>query len=61
MDEYTLISLVGVGSFGRVYKGINKETQATVALKIIGKVLYIINCILQYFFLIKENITTARS
>lgn len=41
MDEYTLVSLVGVGSFGRVYKGINKETQATVALKIIGKVFYL--------------------
>lgn len=49
MDEYTLVSLVGVGSFGRVYKGINKETQATVALKIIGKVFYIFNCLILFF------------
>lgn len=38
MDAYTLVSLVGVGSYGRVYKATNNKTQATVALKIIGMV-----------------------
>ncbi|XP_058811585.1 serine/threonine-protein kinase fused isoform X2 [Topomyia yanbarensis] len=37
MDKYAINNLVGEGSFGKVYKAINKDTKTTVALKIISK------------------------
>lgn len=38
MDKYAISNLVGEGSFGKVYKAIDKQTKTTVALKIISKV-----------------------
>lgn len=38
MDKYAINNLVGEGSFGKVYKAIDKESKTTVALKIISKV-----------------------
>uniref|UniRef100_A0A8D8EUV9 non-specific serine/threonine protein kinase n=2 Tax=Culex pipiens TaxID=7175 RepID=A0A8D8EUV9_CULPI len=37
MDKYAINNLVGEGSFGKVYKAIDKESKTTVALKIISK------------------------
>ncbi|XP_028323009.1 serine/threonine-protein kinase 36 [Gouania willdenowi] len=37
MDSYTVLELVGKGSFGRVYRGRNKHTLQVVALKFIKK------------------------
>ncbi|XP_055524354.1 serine/threonine-protein kinase fused [Wyeomyia smithii] len=37
MYKYAIKNLVGEGSFGKVYKAINKDTETTVALKIISK------------------------
>lgn len=37
MENYDKKSLIGEGSFGRVYKATNKKNQ-TVALKLIAKV-----------------------
>lgn len=41
MDNYDVISFVGEGSFGRVFKAKHKETDIVVALKVIRKVWYI--------------------
>lgn len=38
MDKYAISNLVGEGSFGKVYKAIDKQSKTTVALKIISKV-----------------------
>lgn len=38
MDKYSISNLVGEGSFGKVYKAIDKQNKTTVALKIISKV-----------------------
>lgn len=38
MENYVVISFVGEGSFGRVFKAKVKETDAVVALKVIRKV-----------------------
>lgn len=38
MDNYIIISFIGEGSFGRVFKAKNKETHETIALKVIRKV-----------------------
>ncbi|XP_041976917.1 serine/threonine-protein kinase fused isoform X2 [Aricia agestis] len=37
MESYVVLSFVGEGSFGRVFKGKHKETDAVVALKVIRK------------------------
>nr|XP_034839611.1 serine/threonine-protein kinase fused [Maniola hyperantus] len=37
MDNYLVISFIGEGSFGRVFKAKNKDTDAIVALKVIRK------------------------
>nr|XP_049695128.1 serine/threonine-protein kinase fused [Helicoverpa armigera] len=37
MDSYIVISFIGEGSFGRVFKAKHKETDAVVALKVIRK------------------------
>ncbi|XP_019545610.2 serine/threonine-protein kinase fused [Aedes albopictus] len=37
MDKYAISNLVGEGSFGKVYKAIDKQSKTTVALKIISK------------------------
>ncbi|KAM3963408.1 STKc_STK36 domain-containing protein fused [Aphomia sociella] len=37
MESYVIISFIGEGSFGRVFKAKHKETHATVALKVIRK------------------------
>lgn len=44
MDAYKVISLVGEGSFGRVFKAKRRDTKEVVALKVIRKVR------LYYFF-----------
>lgn len=41
MESYVVISFVGEGSFGRVFKAKHKETDAVVALKVIRKVCFI--------------------
>lgn len=38
MDSYIVISFIGEGSFGRVFKAKHKESDAIVALKVIRKV-----------------------
>lgn len=38
MNRYTVSSLIGEGSFGRVYKAIRKEDVQVVAIKVISKV-----------------------
>lgn len=38
MESYVVISFIGEGSFGRVFKAKHKETDAIVALKVIRKV-----------------------
>lgn len=38
MNRYTVNSLIGEGSFGRVYKATRKDDIQTVAIKIISKV-----------------------
>ena len=40
MESYVVISFIGEGSFGRVFKAKHKETDAVVALKVIRKVRY---------------------
>lgn len=40
MESYVVISFVGEGSFGRVFKAKHKETDAIVALKVIRKVCF---------------------
>lgn len=42
MDKYSKISIIGEGSFGRVYRGKNLNTEEIVALKIIEKVFKIL-------------------
>ncbi|XP_055632962.1 serine/threonine-protein kinase fused [Toxorhynchites rutilus septentrionalis] len=37
MEKYTISNLVGEGSFGKVYKAVDKDSKVTVALKIISK------------------------
>lgn len=39
MENYNISHLVGEGSFGKVYKAIEKSTQNIVALKILSKVI----------------------
>lgn len=49
MNRYTVNSLIGEGSFGRVYKATRKDDVQTVAIKIISKVnknLYLVICML---------------
>jgi len=41
MENYEVIKLVGEGSFARVYKAKKKDTGAIVALKVIGKVIFL--------------------
>lgn len=36
MENYNLLELIGVGSFGRVFKATDKRTLGTVALKFIA-------------------------
>ena len=38
MDKYAVMDLIGEGSFGRVFRGKNKQTGEIVALKLIPKV-----------------------
>ena len=38
MDRYKVLDLIGEGSFGRVFRGVHRETGASVALKLIPKV-----------------------
>lgn len=38
MDNYVILSFIGEGSFGRVFKAKNKQTDSILALKIIRKV-----------------------
>ena len=38
MDRYKVLDLIGEGSFGRVFRGLHRETGASVALKLIPKV-----------------------
>jgi len=57
MDRFNVISLVGEGSFGRVYKAIEISSKSIVALKIISKViiwkLYILKFnLIALFFLV---------
>ncbi|XP_050083621.1 serine/threonine-protein kinase fused [Anopheles aquasalis] len=37
MEKYAISNLIGEGSFGRVYKAVDKSTKVTVAVKIINK------------------------
>ena len=41
MDRYKVLDLIGEGSFGRVFRGVHRETGASVALKLIPKVFFI--------------------
>ena len=38
MDRYKVLDLIGEGSFGRVFRGVERDTGANVALKLIPKV-----------------------
>ena len=38
MDRYKVLDLIGEGSFGRVFRGVQRDTGANVALKLIPKV-----------------------
>ena len=38
MERYTVLDLIGEGSFGRVFRGRDRVTGVTVALKLIPKV-----------------------
>ena len=38
MNKYVLSDLIGEGSFGKVYKAVEKASGDTVAIKIINKV-----------------------
>jgi serine/threonine protein kinase len=38
MERYEVLSIAGEGSFGRVYKAKQRETQEIVAFKVIPKV-----------------------
>lgn len=38
MDSYIVLSFIGEGSFGRVFKAKHKKTNEVVALKVIRKV-----------------------
>lgn len=38
MEDYKISVLVGEGSFGKVYKAIDRKSKNTVALKILSKV-----------------------
>ena len=38
MDKYSVLDLIGEGSFGRVFRGKDKQTGEIVALKLIPKV-----------------------
>lgn len=38
MDSYVVLSFIGEGSFGRVFKAKHKKTSDVVALKVIRKV-----------------------
>ena len=38
MDKYTVMDMIGEGSFGRVFRGKDKQTGEVVALKLIPKV-----------------------
>jgi len=35
-ERFTRLERIGKGSFGEVFKGIDRQTQRTVAIKIIG-------------------------
>lgn len=48
MDNYIVISFVGEGSFGRVFKAKHKDTDAVVALKVIRKVWLICNLVIHF-------------
>ena len=49
MDRYKVLDLIGEGSFGRVFRGVHRETGASVALKLIPKVFFIP----KFFFITK--------
>ena len=38
MDRYKVLDLIGEGSFGRVFRGVQRDTGVNVALKLIPKV-----------------------
>ena len=38
MDRFKVIEMIGEGSFGRVFKAVERDTGQTVALKLIPKV-----------------------
>ena len=38
MDRYKVLDLIGEGSFGRVFRGVKRDTGENVALKLIPKV-----------------------
>ena len=44
MNRYTVSSLIGEGSFGRVYKATRKDDDQVVAIKVISKVRLVFNC-----------------
>lgn len=42
MDSYVVLSFIGEGSFGRVFKAKHKKTGNVVALKVIRKVGFVL-------------------
>lgn len=51
MENYIVLSFIGEGSFGRVFKAKHKDTDGIVALKVIRKVgLVLLNIVTKHTF-----------
>lgn len=51
--NYKVLHLIGKGSFGTVFKAVEVDTQNTVALKILLKVVFLLQFVVPYLFIFR--------